>query len=352
MIGASDRKQAVTLINEAHSAGARKWRGCEVLEISVRTFYRWENDGLDDGRKSRVQQPTNQLSAEERQAVIDCSNSPEHRSLSPKQIVPSLADKGEYLASESTFYRILREEKLMNHRGRSAKANSVSQPKEHLASGPNQVYSWDITYLKSTIRGCFFYLYLFMDIYSRKIVGWEVHAEESSESAGDLLTKIYLKEGLGNLPDIALHSDNGSPMKGATMLATMQKLGVMPSFSRPSVSNDNPYSESLFKTMKYVPDFPDQPFSSLDEARDWVSNFVFWYNEEHLHSEIQYVTPGQRHRGEDIAILAQRKRVYEAAKERHPERWSKGTRNWDPVDTVSLNPTNKKPETEEVKQAA
>ena len=136
------------------------------------------------------------------------------------------------------------------------------------------------------------------------------------------------------------------------MLATMQKLGVAPSFSRPSVSNDNPYSESLFKTMKYVPAFPDQPFSSLDEARDWVSNFVFWYNEEHLHSEIQYVTPGQRHRGEDIAILAQRKRVYEAAKERHPERWSKGTRNWDPVTTVSLNPGNKKPETEEVKQAA
>jgi len=241
---------------------------------------------------------------------------------------------------------------MMNHRGRSAKANRVSQPKEHLASGPNQVYSWDITYLKSAIRGCFFYLYLFMDIYSRKIVGWEVHAEESSESAGDLLTKIYLKEGLGNLPDIALHSDNGSPMKGATMLATMQKLGVMPSFSRPSVSNDNPYSESLFKTMKYVPAFPDQPFSSLDEARDWVKSFVFWYNEEHLHSEIQYVTPGQRHRGEDIAILAHRKRVYEAAKDRHPERWSKETRNWDPVDTVSLNPSNKNPVTEEVKQAA
>ncbi len=352
MINASDRKQAVTLINEAHSSGARKWRACEVLEISVRTYHRWENNGLDDGRKTRIQQPANQLSREERQAVIDCSNSPENQSLSPKQIVPRLADKGEYLACESTFYRILRGEKLMNHRGRSSKVRSVSQPGEYLASGPNQVYSWDITYLKSTIRGSFFYLYLFMDIYSRKIVGWEVHAEESSESAGDLLTKIYLKEGLGNLPNIALHSDNGSPMKGATMLATMQKLGVVPSFSRPSVSNDNPYSESLFKTMKYVPTFPDQPFCSLETARDWVSGFVVWYNEEHLHSEIQYVTPGQRHRGEDVDILAERKRVYEAAKERHPDRWSKETRNWSPVATVSLNPTNKKPETEEVLQAA
>ena len=352
MINPADRKQAVTLINEAHASGARKWRACEVLEISLRTYHRWGNNGLDDGRKNRVQCPTNQLSREERQAVIECSNNPEHQSLSPKQIVPRLADKGEYLASESTFYRILREEKLMNHRGRSAKANSTSKPKEHLATGPNQVYSWDITYLRSTIRGCFFFLYLFMDIYSRKIVGWEVHAEESSESAGDLLDKIYLKEDLGKQPGIILHSDNGSPMKGATMLATMQKLGVVPSFSRPSVSNDNSYSESLFKTLKYVPAFPDQPFSSLEAARDWVSSFVSWYNEEHLHSEIQYVTPGQRHRGEDIAILAQRKCVYEAAKERHPQRWSQGTRNWDPVATVSLNPTNKKLEPEEVKQAA
>jgi len=191
-----------------------------------------------------------------------------------------------------------------------------------------------------------------MDIYSRKVVGWEVLDDESSESAAELLQKIHLKEGLSLQKDVVLHSDNGSPMKGATMLATMQKLGVVPSFSRPSVSNDNAYSESLFKTMKYTPAFPNDPFSSLQETRNWVANFVHWYNEEHRHCEIQYVTPGQRHRGEDVAILKERTRVYEAAKRRHPERWSGQTRNWFPVQSVSLNPQSKKPETQEVQQAA
>ena len=183
-------------------------------------------------------------------------------------------------------------------------------------------------------------------------MGWEVLAEESAESAADLLRKIYLKEGLSLKEGVVLHSDNGSPMKGATMLGTMQQLGVIPSFSRPSVSNDNAYSEALFKTMKYIPAYPDQPFESVEEARAWVSKFVHWYNPEHLHSEIQYVTPEQRHRGEDVEILAQRKRVYEAVRKRHPERWSGETRNWLPVETVALNPRNQTTAREEVKKAA
>jgi transposase InsO family protein len=352
MISPSDRKQAVVLIDEAHTAGSRKWRACEELEIDVRTYQRWRSKGYEDGRQSRLQTPKNKLTKAERQSVIDCCNSQENQNLSPKQIVPRLADQDVYLASESTMYRILREESQMNHRGRAAKANPADSPKAHHATGPNELFSWDITYLKSTIRGCFFYLYLFMDIYSRKIVGWEVLDHESSEQAADLLGKIYLKEGLSQTDAVVLHSDNGSPMKGATMLATMQKLGVVPSFSRPSVSNDNPFSESLFKTMKYIPAFPDRPFETVEEARAWVSRFALWYNEEHRHSEIQYVTPGQRHRGEDIEILARRKRVYEAAKQRHPERWSGETRNWQPVTTVSLNPTNQTLEIKELKQAA
>ncbi len=318
----------------------------------MRTYYRWGNDGLADGRQSRVQAPSNQLSGAERQAVIDCSNRADNQSLSPKQIVPRLADKGEYLASESTFYRILRQEMQINRRGRSSKVTGVSRPKEYIATGPNELYSWDITYLKSAVRGNFYYLYLFMDIYSRKIVGWEVLEHESSESAGELLHKIHLKEGLSARNGVVLHSDNGSPMKGATMLATMQKLGVVPSFSRPSVSNDNAYSESLFKTMKYTPTYPEQAFCDLKAARDWVSQFVSWYNEEHRHSEIHYVTPSQRHRGEDLGVLQARKRVYEAAKRRHPERWSGETRNWSPARSVSLNPRNEKSEKKEVKKAA
>lgn len=352
MIPVADRQMAAQLIHEAMAQGARKVKACEVLGISVCTLRRWESKGFTDGRKTRIQTPCNKLSDEERQAVIDCCNSKEHQSLSPKQIVPRLADQGEYLASESTFYRILRAEKQANARGRAAKATGKSSPEEHVATGPNEVLSWDITYLKSTIRGLFFYLYLFMDIYSRKIVGWEVLAEESSESAADLLRKIYLKEGLSLKEGVVLHSDNGSPMKGATMLGTMQQLGVIPSFSRPSVSNDNAYSEALFKTMKYIPAYPDQPFESVEEARAWVSKFVHWYNHEHRHSEIQYVTPEQRHRGEDVEILAQRKRVYEAARKRHPERWSGETRNWLPVETVALNPQNQTTAREEVKKAA
>lgn len=352
MITPLDRQNAVALIDEAHTAGARKWRACEELEISVRTYQRWERDGYDDKRQTRVQTPANKLSAAERQAVLDCCNQEENASLSPKQIVPRLADAGEYLASESTFYRILRAEGQLNHRGRAARPGRVAEPTELPATGPNQVYSWDITYLRSAIRGCFFYLYLFMDIYSRKIVGWEVLEEESSESAADLLAKIHLREGLSTTLSVALHSDNGSPMKGATMLSTMQKLGVVPSFSRPSVSNDNAFSEALFKTMKYIPSFPAQPFESLEQARAWVMHFVQWYNEEHRHGEIQYVTPGQRHRGEDIAILAERQRVYEAARKRHPERWSGDIRNWQPVDTVVLNPATQSLTSTEVKQAA
>lgn len=352
MIPVADRQMAIQLIHDAVDSGARKTKACEIVGVSIRALQRWETEGLDDGRQTRTQTPGNKLSDEERQTVIDCCNNPENKSLSPKQIVPRLADQGEYIASESTFYRILREEEQANRRGRETRSGGNHKPDELVATGPDEVYSWDITYLKSTIRGLFFYLYLFMDIYSRKIVGWEVHGEESSESAADLLRKIYLKQGLSLKESVVLHSDNGSPMKGATMLGTMQKLGVIPSFSRPSVSNDNAFSESLFRTMKYVPAYPDKPFESLDEARAWVNEFVNWYNHEHLHSEIQYVTPDQRHRGEDKAILAQRKHVYEEAKKRHPERWSGETRNWTPVTEVILNRREQSVPEKEVKKAA
>lgn len=255
------------------------------------------------------------------------------------------------MASESSFYRILRDADQLEHRGLTAKP-SRTKPKAHIADGPNQVWSWDITYLASNLKGSFFYLYLFMDIYSRKIVGWEVYENESSEQAADVLRKARLAEAMHSHQEIVLHSDNGSPMKGATMLATMQKLGIVPSFSRPSVSNDNPYSESLFKTLKYTPTYPSKPFKSVDEARQWVATFVRWYNYSHRHSGIKYVTPAQRHQGEDLAILKQRDRVYEEAKELHPERWSGVTRNWDHESLVKLNPVNEQGQNIVMQQAA
>ena len=188
------------------------------------------------------------------------------------------------------------------------------------------------------MRGIFLYLYLFMDRYSRKIVGWQVYEEESSEWAADIVRDITQREGI-TLKQITLHADNGGPMKGASMLATLQALGIMPSSSRPALGNDNPYSESLFKTLKYDPEYPAQPFADLTEARQWVSGFVDWYNFEHRHSAIQFVTPAQRHAGLDTAILAKRQALYQAAKARHPERWSRQTRNWQPVQVVYLNPS-------------
>jgi transposase InsO family protein len=182
----------------------------------------------------------------------------------------------------------------------------------------------------------FFYLYMIVDIYSRKVVGWEVHSMESGSHAGALVQKAVLSEGCLLDPPV-LHADNGGPQKGFTMKSKLEALGVTSSYSRPRVSNDNPYSESLFRTCKYRPEYPVKGFSGIDAARKWVARFVTWYNEEHRHSAIGYVTPSQRHRGEDVVILAHRSQVYEEAKSRRPDRWSGKTRNWEPVGEVWLN---------------
>lgn len=207
--------------------------------------------------------------------------------------------------------------------------------------GPNQVWSWDITYLPAPIRGQHWYLYMFIDIYSRKIVGWSVHETENSEYASKLVQSACFSEGIEK-DQLVLHSDNGSPMKGSIMLAKLQDLGVMASFSRPAVSNDNPFSESLFRTCKYRPNYPEKPFDSLDVAREWVNKFVTWYNTIHLHSALRFITPEDRHLERDEKILAARHDVYVAAHQKRPERWAGATRNWSVVGEVKLNPKEHK----------
>ncbi len=327
-------------IDEACQAGARLSQACRVVGISARTLQRWREVGgvKVDGRKAAAEQrePANKLSEQERSQILSIANSAAFAQMPPSQIVPALADQGRYIASESSFYRVLNEAGQLAHRGK-AKAPRHQRPTPLQASAPNQLWSWDITYLPTTIQGVFFYLYLIMDVYSRKIVGWEVFETESADHAASVFHKTHLREGIaGNA--LVLHSDNGSPMKGATMLATLQWLGVIPSFSRPSVSDDNPYSEALFKTLKYHPGFPDKPFDSLEQAREWVAGFQRWYNEVHRHSALKFVTPDQCHRGEDTVILAQRSALYEAAKAQRPDRWSGPTRNWQPEEIVYLNP--------------
>ena len=338
MTSLTARSSIMNLVDEAMAAGACQGRACEAIGMSERTLQRWRRAPLvADRRSARVQQPVNKLSELERQRILTIANSAEFGQLPPSQIVPRLADQGCYVASESSFYRVLRAANQVKHRGATRPTLARSKPKAFSATGPNQLYSWDITYLPTTVRGSYFYLYLFLDLFSRKVVGWQVYDEESADLGAEVILDICKREKVRH-QQVVLHSDNGNPMKGATMLATLQRLGVMPSFSRPSVSNDNPYSESLFKTLKYHPSYPGQAFADLAAARKWVGNFVNWYNNEHRHSAIRFVTPGQRHAGEDQPLLRRRKVVYEAAKARHPQRWSGTTRNWVPVRVVHLNP--------------
>ena len=290
--------------------------------------------------------PNNKLSEAERHRILAVCNQAEYASVPPSQIVPRLADAGQYLASESTFYRILNEAGQLNHRGRSKAVKRRKQPTTHIATKANQVWSWDISYLPGPVRGLYHYLYLVEDIYSRKIVGWEVHVSETGEWAAELMQRTVVAEQCFRKP-LVLHSDNGSPMKSYTLQSKLADLGITPSHSRPRVSNDNAYSESLFRTLKYCPQWPSQGFATLDEARDWVRRFVSWYNHEHRHSRIKFVTPAQRHRGEDKVILKKRHAVYELAKSEMPARWSGKTRNWNPVGAVALNP-----EKEEIKKVA
>lgn len=329
----------LSLIEEAVCSGARVHEACKLTGVTPRTLQRWRGqgpDGGDDRRRGPHKPPINKLCDAEREHILEVVNSESYRDLSPKQIVPRLADQGEYIGSESTIYRILEEAGQKSHR-EPAKPRACHKPQARTATGPCQILCWDITYLPAAVRGQFYYLYLFLDIWSRKIVGWGVHDEQCSKHAAELLEATC--ETLDVVPGrTVLHSDNGKPMKGSSMLSTMQLLGIVPSFSRPHVSDDNPYVESLFRTLKYRPGYAGQRFESLEEAVAWVERFVRWYNHEHLHSAIGFVSPHDRHEGRDVQILAGRRRVYTKTNRCHPERWTGNVRKWGRPTRVRLNP--------------
>jgi len=323
-------------LDEAVAAGARLWRACEVIGLSMRTVQRWrEEGGGDDRRRGPTSVPHNKLSEAEEVELIRVVTSKEYADLSPRQLVPLLATLGVFLASEATIYRKMRRRGMVHHRQRSRPP--AKRPRALTATGPGQVLSWDITYLRGPVRGAFFYLYLVVDIWSRMIVAAEVHEVECGELAAAMIESACITNARSST-SMWLHSDNGAPMKSAHLLATLRQLGISPSFSRPRTSNDNPYSEALFRTLKYRPSYPSRPFASLEAARAWVDRFVRWYNEEHRHSAINHVTPQERHEGRELEVLAQRKRVLEEAQARHPERWTGAIRNCDSIRVVCLNP--------------
>jgi transposase InsO family protein len=331
----------LALIDKAIQSGARLKTAAACIGLTARTIIRWCGDTAgEDQRRGPRHAPANKLSPAEREKILAVATSPAFRDLSPKQIVPQLADQGRYVGSESSFYRVLKEHQMLTHR-QSARPATTRPPRALTATGPCQVWSWDITFLRTSVQGRFFYLYLFLDVWSRKIVAAEVFAEESMEHSARLFQEACFTHAL-NPDHLVLHADNGGPMKGSTMLVTLQKLGVVPSFSRPRVSDDNPFSEALFRTLKYRPQYPPRAFESLEEAQGWVDQFITWYNTVHLHSAIRFVTPDDRHYNREQAILANRHRVYQNARQRRPDRWTKDTRNWNPVRLVLLNPEKKK----------
>lgn len=351
MTSIPERETIIQLIQQANTAGARLERACEEAGISLRTYRRWYQNGktLPDKRPEAVRpEPANKLTPQEREKILELCNQPEYSQQPPSQIVPDLLDQGIYVASESSFYRVLKEAGQLHHRGQSRAPQRSKEPTTHTAIGPCEVWCWDITYLPTQVRGQFYYLYMFEDLYSRKIVGYEVHEAECGKHAADLLQRCMLREQCLHQP-LVLHSDNGAPMKAYTMKAKLDELGVLPSYSRPRVSNDNAFIESLFRVLKYRSQWPSSGFASLEEARGWVEYFVRWYNTEHRHSKINFVTPAQRHQGKDKTLLAQRKAVLEQAKLANPTRWgSRPVRNCQPVGPVTLNPEKEA----EVKQAA
>lgn len=342
MTALPQRQELAAMIEAARAAGARLEPACAEVGISLRTLQRWTvgEDVLADARPTATRPPPScKLSAEERRAVLATCMEPRFADLPPTQIVPILADEEKYVGSESTLYRVLHDHGAQQHRGRQRRRNRKPAPM-HVARRPNQIWCWDITWLPSTVRGLFFYLYAVIDLYSRKIVAWEVHASESGELAAELIERARWREKLVD-PALVLHADNGAPQRAFTLRAKLQDLGITSSYSRPGVSDDNAFIESWFRTLKYMPAWPSQGFADLDQARRWVMTFIDWYNGHHRHREIGFVTPDQRHSGESAAVLARRRDVYEAARRRHPERWRRDIRRWSEPDHVWLNKREK-----------
>jgi putative transposase len=310
-------------------------KACEVVGISLRTLQRWKREGLKDMRKGSQKRVVRKLSPERRAEVLSVCNSEKYRDSTPHEIVPMLLDEGRYVASVRTMYRVLKEEKMLHLRNGSKRRKKRSKPPERRASQPNTVWCWDITWMPSHVKGIFYYAYVIIDIFDRFIVGWTVHEEESEEHSKDLFENLSRGR---NIAFEYLHADNGSPMRGTTLVTFLKSIEVQASFNRPRTSNDNPFIESFFKTMKYTPGYPLK-FRDMSHAREWMADFVNWYNTQHLHSSIGFVTPSQMRNGEAQEIFRKRNEVIKQAKKENPECWgSRETIQWKPVDEVVLNP--------------
>ncbi len=265
--------------------------------------------------------PPRALSQAEREQVRDLLNSQRFQDAAPREVYAELLDEDRYLCSVRTMYRILAAFNEVRERRNQLRHPQYRKP-ELLATGPNQVYSWDITKLRGSSKGVYYYLYVVLDIYSRYVVGWLIAEVESAALAEQLLAETCAKQGVQR-EQLTIHADNGSPMTAKSVAVLLADLGVAKSHSRPHVSNDNPFSEAQFKTLKYRPDYPDR-FGSLADARSWARRFFAWYNDEHHHTALGLLTPAEVHQGRGESVRRQRRLVLQRAYQAHPERFLKG----------------------------
>jgi putative transposase len=296
---------------------------CEAVGLPRSSLYRSQRPPAapESSETTTRPTPTRALSESEKAAVLVLLNSERFQEQAPREVYATLLDEEQYLCHWRTMYRVLTENAEVRERRNQLRHPVYAKP-ELLATEPCQVWSWDITKLRGPQKGHYYYLYVILDIFSRYGVGWMLAEVEAAELAEQLIAEACAKQGIQQ-DQLTIHADNGSPMTAKSVAVLMADLGVTKSHSRPYQSNDNPYSEAHFKTLKYRPDYPDR-FGSLADARSWAKQFFAWYNHEHHHSGLALLTPFDVHYGWTDHVLAKRQAVLQRAYEDHPERFVKG----------------------------
>lgn len=289
--------------------------------------------------------PPRALTPDQRLQVRDLLNSDEFCDHAPRQVWARLLDQGRYLCSWRTMYRILDAFAEVKERRNLRRHPTYTKP-ELMATVPNQVWSWDITKLRGSVKGLYYFLYVILDLFSRYVVGWMVATRETAELAQILVDTTCQRQGIA--PDqLTLHADRGSPMIAKSMSELLVDLGVVKSHARPHVCDDNPYSEAQFKTLKYRPDFPDR-FGCVEDARAWSRPFFQWYNQEHYHSGLGLLTPASVHYGQYRAVQEKRQQILDGVLVAHPERFVRGRPTVQPLpEAVWINPPKEQKENSE-----
>ena len=308
---------------------------CQAIGLARSSLYRWKKGPQDRVKKPRVK-PKRMITDTERATILSVLNSERFCDLAPRQVYATLLDEGVYHCSWRSMYRILTEQDQVTERRRGHRRHQYEKP-ELLATSENELWSWDISKLKGPVPFHYYYLYVIIDVFSRYVPGFMVAEHESAELAKELIEVSCQRQGI--VPQqLTLHSDRGPAMKAKSLALLLSDLGVTKSHSRPHVSNDNPFSEAQFKTVKYHPDFPER-FGSLQDARAWAEDFFDWYNHHHRHSSLGLMTPSMVHYGKAERVRAQRQQVLEAAYRAHPERFVRGVSSLPPLqEAVWINP--------------